>query len=177
VLYAGLHGLAQGLDQILAVAEALRADTKLRFVFIGDGLEKPELIRRAKQRDLTNVDFYDARPATEIADLLSAADIILVPLKTSIPGAVPSKLYEAMASSRPVILVASGEAAEIVREHQAGIVVEPGDVAAFAQAVRTLRAKPDLRRTLGENGRQAVEHHYDRATFVNRFIDYLETHL
>ena len=66
-------------------------------------------------------------PAGEMPDLLAAADVVLVTLKMHIPGAVPSKLYEAMASGRPVVLVASGEAAEIVREHRAGIVVEPGN--------------------------------------------------
>jgi glycosyltransferase involved in cell wall biosynthesis len=82
--------------------------------------------------------------------LLATADVVLVPLKKHIPGAVPSKLYEAMASEKPVILVASGEAAEIVRNQQAGIVVEPGNEAGFSQAVRTLHTQPALCRTLGE---------------------------
>jgi glycosyltransferase involved in cell wall biosynthesis len=110
-------------------------------------------------------------------ELLAAADVVLVTLKMHIPGAVPSKLYEAMASGRPVVLVASGEAAEIVREHRAGIVVEPGDLAGLARALQTLRAQPNLRRTLGENGRGAAEQHFDRAKIVIRFIEFLEANL
>ena len=177
VLYAGLHGLAQGLDQVLSVAETLQDDKKLRFALIGDGLEKPALMQQAHQSGLSNVDFYDPRPAAEIPALLTAADILVVTLKQYIPGAVPSKLYEAMASGRPVILVASGEAADIVRTHKAGIVVEPGNVTAFVKAVQTLREDPIERRVLGENGRRAAVAHYDRSTFVNRFIDYLEANL
>src|SRR6185369_17490623 len=130
-LYAGLHGLAQGLDQVLSAAEALRTEDHLQFVLVGDGPEKPALRERARQRDLTNVRFLDPRPAGEMPQLLATADVVLVPLKKHIPGAVPSKLYEAMASEKPVILVASGEAAEIVRNQQAGIVVEPGNEAGF----------------------------------------------
>jgi colanic acid biosynthesis glycosyl transferase WcaI len=176
-LYAGLHGLAQGLDQVVDAANALRTEDDLKFMVIGDGPEKHRLLQRARQRDLTNIHFLDPLPASEMPALLAAADVVLVTLKMHIPGAVPSKLYEAMASGRPVVLVACGEAAEIVREHRAGIVVEPGDIAGFTRALRTLRGQPNLRRMLGENGRQAAEQHFDRAKIVARFIEHLEASL
>ncbi|WNM58121.1 glycosyltransferase family 4 protein [Candidatus Nitrospira allomarina] len=175
VLYAGLHGLAQGLEQALAAAELLRKEDDLKFVLIGSGPRKNSLVEQARQDNLNNVCFLESRPAREIPALVAAADIILVPLKMYITGAVPSKLYEAMASGRPVILVAGGEAAEIVRDHQTGMVVEPGDVASLVQAIRTLFTQPDLRKTLGENGRRVAEQYFDRTTIAGRFIDHLET--
>ena len=177
VLYAGLHGLPQGLEQALAAAALLRTEVNLKFVLIGSGPMKCSLVEQARQGDLNNVCFLESRPAQEIPALVAAADIVLVPLKIYIPGAVPSKLYEAMASGRPVILVAGGEAAEIVRDHQTGIVVEPGDVASLVRAIRTLYARPDLRKTFGENGRQVAEKYFDRAIIDARFINYLETNL
>jgi glycosyltransferase involved in cell wall biosynthesis len=177
VMYAGLHGLAQGLDQVVDAAEALRAQSGFQFVMIGDGPVKKTLQEQTAQRNLTNLRFFDPLPAHEIPALLGAADIILVPLKTHIPGAVPSKLYEAMATGRPVVLVASGEAAQIVRKYQAGIVVEPGDGAGLVQALRTLSEQPNLRKEMGENGRRAAEQHFDRTKIVARFIDYLEANL
>jgi glycosyltransferase involved in cell wall biosynthesis len=176
-LYAGLHGVAQGLDQVLCTAEALRPEGSFRFVLVGDGPEKKRLLEEAAKRGLTNVRFLDSRPAPEIPALLAAADVVLVPLKSYLPGAVPSKLYEAMASGRPVVLVATGEAAEIVREHQAGMTVEPGRVEDLTHALRTLGAEPQLRRTLGENGRRAAEQHFDRTKIVSRFLEHLEAHL
>ena len=101
VLYAGLHGLAQGLEQILDAAEALCDDSSLQFVLVGDGPEKKSLLEHARERRLKNVRFLDPRPAREIPSVVAAADIVIVPLKTYIPGAVPSKLYEAMASAGP----------------------------------------------------------------------------
>jgi hypothetical protein len=173
-LYAGLHGLAQGLNQVLDAAEALKDEGGFRFVLVGDGPEKRQLVEEAQRRGLTNVRFDSARPAHEIPALLAAADILLVTLKAYIPGAVPSKLYEAMASGRPVILVATGEAADIVREHQAGIAVEPGDKQGLADALRILRADAELRRDLGESGRRAAEQHFDRAKISERFMHELE---
>jgi len=177
VLYAGLHGLAQGLDQVLEAAVAVREDTSVQFVFIGDGPEKSFLTNRARELNLNNVRFLDSRPAKDIPALVAAADMVLVPLKMFIPGAVPSKLYEAMASGRPVVLIAEGEAAELVRQHQAGIVVKPGDIRGLVDAIRTLHAQPSLRRVLGENGRRAAEQHFDRAKIATRFIQHLEARI
>ena len=177
VLYAGLHGLAQGLDQLLTAAAGLSDDADVQFVFVGDGPEKSPLVKRARQLNLRNVKFVEPKPANEIPALVAAADIVLVPLKTYIPGAVPSKLYEAMASGRAVVLIAEGEAAEIVLEHQAGIVVKPGQIQDLVGAIRTLHREPSLRRKFGENGRRAAQQHFDRAKIASRFIDHLETNL
>jgi glycosyltransferase involved in cell wall biosynthesis len=177
VIYAGLHGLAQGLDRVLAVAEMLKAEANLKFVLIGDGPEKRMLVEQAKHARLNNVTFLDLQPSNMMPPLLASADIVLVTLKTHIPGAVPSKLYEAMASGRPVVLVASGEAAKIVREHQVGIVVEQGDLVGLARAVKTLQTQPYLRRVLGANGRRAAEKYFDRHMIATRFIDHLEATL
>lgn len=176
-LYAGLHGLAQGLDQLLIAAGMLQKDTGLCFTLIGDGPEKPKLLAQAESARLTNVRFLDSLPAHEIPALLAAADLALVILKTHIPGAVPSKLYEAMASARPVILVAEGEAAEIVRKHQVGIAVVPGDTNGLVRALQTLRADPGLRHTMGMNGRRTVEMLFDRAKIVTGFREYLEANV
>src|SRR5438045_3997696 len=118
--YPGLHGPAQGLDRVLDAA-ALLTDVPLRFVLMGDGPTKRDLMDRVRARGLTNVTFLDPRPTREVPPLLAAADIVLVPLVTHIPGATPSKLYEAMPSGRPVVLVAEGEPASVVRECNAGL--------------------------------------------------------
>lgn len=177
VLYAGLFGLAQGLDQVLDAAERLRDDAGLDFVLVGDGPQRISLKEQVGRHNLANVHFLDARPAGDMPALVASADIVIVPLKVYIPGAVPSKLYEAMASGRPVVLVAEGEAAEIVRRHQAGLVVKPGDIGGLAQAIRALAREPALRRALGENGRRAAEQFFDRTKIATGFIKHLEDRL
>ncbi len=174
-LYAGLHGIAQGLSQLLDAASVLRNEQGPGMVFIGEGPVKDDLVRGARERRLERVRFLDARPAAELPPLLASADILLVPLGMDIPGAVPSKLYEAMASGRPVLLVAHGEAATIVRDNRAGIVVAPGDLDGLVNALRVLRDDPELRAELGANGRRAAELHFDRAEIARRFMLMLES--
>ena len=177
VMYAGLHGLAQGLGQVLTAAEDLSEDHRFKFVLVGDGPEKKMLVEQAAARGLTNVEFQNPCRSEEIPALLAGCDIVLVPLTSYLLGAVPSKLYEAMASGRPVILMASGEASEIVNQHEAGITVEPGDTRGLVRALETLVGQAELLRTLGENGRRAAEQHFDRQTIVSRFREFLKQQL
>jgi glycosyltransferase involved in cell wall biosynthesis len=173
-VYVGLHGLAQGLRQLLDAAEALRDLPSLRIVLVGDGPEKAALAEEARARGLASVTLLDAVARERVPGILAAADVVLVPLATDLPGAVPSKLYEAMASGRPVVLAARGEAAAIVRDADAGLVVSPDDSPRLAEALRTLAGDPELRGRLGANGRRAAEARFDRAAIQGAFIDLLE---
>ncbi|HLB18957.1 MAG TPA: glycosyltransferase family 4 protein [Gaiellaceae bacterium] len=173
-LYAGLHGIAQGLDQLLAAAATL-SDENLRLVLVGDGPEKGALLENARERGLGNVSFLPPQPKAAMPALLAAADIAVVTLKTHIPGAVPSKLYEAMASGLPVVLVAEGEAAEILESAGAGLVVKPGDTDGLAAALARLARSPDERARLGAASRTAAVERYDRRPLCDAFIDALES--
>ena len=176
-MYAGLHGLAQGLEQILDAAERLGSESGIRFVLIGDGPERLHLQELATAAELRNLIFLGPLPSSEVPGYLASADVLLVPLKAFIPGAVPSKLYESMATGKPVILIAGGEAAEIVLESRAGIVVNPGDIDSLVTALRTLRDDPPLRRLLGVNGNAKAIAQFDRGKIVQAFDDFLSKSL
>jgi glycosyltransferase involved in cell wall biosynthesis len=173
-LYAGLHGLAQGLDQVLEAARRMENEPAAEIFLVGDGPVKEELMSQARKMGLEHVHFIEPVAASEMPAWLASSDIALVPLKQDLPGAVPSKLYEAMASGAAVLLAASGEAEDIVRTHQAGIVVAPGDATGMTRALQTLGGDPVLRERLGANGRRAAVANYDRRTIVADFVQYLE---
>jgi glycosyltransferase involved in cell wall biosynthesis len=173
-LYAGLHGLAQGLESILDAAERLSDLPDLAIVLVGSGPMKPTLEESARRRGLRNVRFVDVLPPEQVPAVLAAADIALVPLGARLVGAVPSKLYEAMASAVPVVVAADGEPAEIVASAGGGIAVSPGDVDGLATALRRLAADEDERRALGAAGRRAACERHDRRVICDRFIDALE---
>ena len=146
-------------------------------VLVGDGVEKKSLLERARRMNLSNVRFLEPYAREFMPSLLASADIALVPLRDHLPGAVPSKLYEAMGAGLPVVMVAGGEAAKIVRETQAGIVVGPGDVESLAKALRDLSQDATKRARLGANGRRAAVSHFDRRAIADSFIDLLEDSL
>ena len=173
VVYAGLHGLAQGLDQLIEAAVSFENIDNIRFCLIGDGPEKQNLIRMAKKNQATNVSFHNPVTKSEIPRLLNKADILVVPLKKQLTGAIPSKLYESMAAAKPVILIAENEAARIVNGAGCGIVVKPGDVQGIVNAIKKLAEDPETRKQMGENGYQAVVKKYNYERIFGEFSDYL----
>jgi glycosyltransferase involved in cell wall biosynthesis len=173
-IYAGLHGIAQGLDQLLRAALCVRDQQELQLVLVGDGPEKSALVGQASAMGLTNVLFHNSYPRSEMPGLLARSDIALVSLKQHLPGAVPSKLYEAMSAGLPVVLIADGEAANIVRESGCGVVVRPGDIDGLAAALRELCTQTERRMEMGGRGRQAAIARFDRQTIASAFIDRLE---
>jgi len=177
VLYAGLHGLAQGLEQIIEAADQLRDDSSISFVLVGDGPVKRALVTEAEARGLTNIKFLDPVPQDQMPALVAAADIVLVPLKMHIPGAVPSKLYEAMSSGRALVAIASGEAADIVSRNKVGVVVAPGDTQGFTRSLLDLARNLSYREQLGAQARRAAIAQFDRSVSITRFVRYLEEQL
>ncbi len=172
-VYAGLHGIAQGLDQVLEAASLLQ-NGAVRIVLVGDGPQKEQLVKQCRDLGLSGVRFLDSRRREEMPEMMASADVALVPLKLHLPGAVPSKLYEAMGSGAAVVLVAEGEAATVVREANAGIVVAPGDTRGLARALETLAADGGMRRKMAEAGRAAALDKFDRKRIAERFIGHLE---
>jgi len=165
VLYAGTLGLAHGLTTLLEAAEMLQDRTDIRFVLVGEGATKGDLVTQADQRHLKNVTFLDAQPHQHMPVLLAAADICLVPLR-KLPlfeGALPSKMYEIMASARPMILGVNGEARQLTeQEARAALYVEPENPSALVSAIHYLREHPDQAKVLGQRGRAFVEARFDR---------------
>ncbi|WP_082077929.1 glycosyltransferase family 4 protein [Thermus filiformis] len=85
VMYAGAHGLANGLELALEAAHLLEKEgwgRRVRFRFVGDGPEKPTLIRRARELGLGNVSFEEPVPKGEVYTLLNQADAFLIILQT-----------------------------------------------------------------------------------------------
>jgi glycosyltransferase involved in cell wall biosynthesis len=174
-VFAGLMGLAQGLDQVLDVAAALPPGTPGRFVLIGDGPVREELTERIQRERIERVRIVPAQPRDRVPALLAAADVAIISLGLAIPGAVPSKIYEAMATSLPILLVADGESARRVEEAACGLVAPPRDLGAIRACMERLAGDPHLRERLGRAGRAAAETTYDRAQIAARFDEFLRT--
>lgn len=172
-LYAGLLGLAQGLDQILDVAASLPSEIPGRAVLVGEGPVREALQARIDREKIHRVRLLPAQPRERIPALLAAADVAVATLGMKLQGAVPSKIYEAMASERPLLLIAEGEAARRVERAECGLTVSPGDLDGARNAWIRLAADPELRARLGAAGRRAAETTYDRARIAERLDRFL----
>jgi glycosyltransferase involved in cell wall biosynthesis len=174
--YLGNFGAGQEIRTVVEAAWALRARPDIRFVLVGDGKEKPLVEERAADLSLANLSIHPPIQKDQTRAFYNACDLCLVPL-APVPifsETVPSKIFEIMACERPVLASVAGEAAQIVRDSDAGLVTPPGDAAAMATgilAVRSLSAAE--RRDLGERGRKYVSEHYSREGLAARYLEIL----
>lgn len=172
-VFAGLLGLAQGLDQILDLAKSLPSDVAGRFVLVGDGPAREHLERRISEESIPRVKMVPAVSRDRVPAILAVADAAVISLGMSIPGAVPSKIYEAMASSLPILLIADGEPARRVEQAECGLAVPPGDAAALADAYRRLADSDSLRERFSIGGRRAAETLYHRDRIADTLDQFL----
>lgn len=155
VVFAGTLGPAQGLTTLLDAAEQLRGHPDVHVVIIGGGIEAARLEEEIVRRQLPNVSLLPRRPMREIGEILALADALLVHLKDDPLFAItiPSKTQAYLRAGRPVLMGVRGDAAQLVREADAGITLTPGRPDELADAVLTLKAmSPAERNRLAANG-------------------------
>ncbi|MDX6661992.1 MAG: hypothetical protein QOG09_94 [Solirubrobacterales bacterium] len=172
--YAGNVGLAQGLEAAIEAAAAL--GDGYRLLILGQGPALAALRERAAGLPPGQVVFQPPVEPELAARYLRASDALLVPLdsRPALRDFVPSKLFDCCAVGRPVILAADGEARRLTDATGAALPVPPGDGAALAGAVSSLRADPALRERLAVAGRDFARQ-YERERHAERLAALLDS--
>lgn len=165
VLYAGNIGIPQYFDDILTVAKAMSNNNPdIVFVFIGGGSRYREIENKSRAMDnFVLIPFQ--HEVYSLAEILSAGDLHIVPLKEQITGlAVPSKTYSSLAAGRPIIYQGSerGEIALMVNEQGIGEVIRCGDVERLKKSILLYASSPKLCRIYGSKARLLAESTYSR---------------
>src|SRR5262245_56805466 len=166
--YLGTIGMGCGLDVVLRAARKLRDAGRddVRFLLVGDGAVREELEAQARSEGLSQVVFTGRQPKASMPEFLAAADACLVHLTRTelFKTVLPSKIFEAAAMRKPIVLGVEGFAAELVAGAQAGLCIEPENETELLAAVDRLAADPALARGLGDAGREriAARYSYDR---------------
>lgn len=166
VLYAGTMGISQQLTSILQTAAIFQreSDTRIHFVLAGDGAEREMLVAQAQEMNLGNVTFLPPFPKDAMPEVLNAADAIIVSLRgvELFKRVLPTKLFEAMACEKPVVLAGQGEVADLVRKSGAGICVAPGNSQEIHDGILEVMRDPRRAACMGANGREYVILHFSR---------------
>lgn len=178
ITYCGTIGLAHGLEVVLRAAARLldRGDTRIRFLIVGDGAQMSALQDEALQLGLRNVKFVGSVDRGRVPAVLSISNACLIHLRRAktFMGAMPSKIFEAAAMERPVILGVSGFARDFVSDAGCGICIEPENADQLVEAAVQLAEAPDLSVRLGRAGREYVSVHYGRDQLAARYLRLIE---
>jgi len=175
-MYMGAHGTYNSLDTIIDAAIFLKDDARFLFILVGDGDAKASLQERVNLLGLKNVQFMDSVPRIDSPAVLATADVFLLPNRKGefFTGNLPNKLFDFLASARPIIVAGRGETGAVVVSAGCGLVVDAEDGRAMAQAIRQLAEQPiEARCSMGEAGKNFVKEHYDRERLSLIFLSIL----
>ncbi|MEE8475620.1 MAG: glycosyltransferase family 4 protein [Myxococcota bacterium] len=174
VSYVGTIGMGSGLDVVLRAAHRLRAESRddVVFLLVGDGAVRGELETRAREEGLERVIFTGRRDKSRIPAYLAASDACLVHLTDTdlFRSVMPSKIFEAAAMAKPVILGVRGFAAELVAEAEAGICIEPENDGELVDAVKRLASDREAAAKMGESGRERIAARFDYDELAIRYL-------
>ena len=176
--YVGTIGLGSGLHVALRAARLLaeRGRDDVRLLLVGDGAIRAELQAEAEAEGLRSVVFTGRLPKLRMPDVLAAADACLVHLSRTelFKTVLPSKIFEAAAMRRPIVLGVDGFAAELVGDAEAGLCIEPESEAELVQALTELAGDPALRDRLAANAFERIAGRYDYDALATGYLELLE---
>lgn len=173
VSFAGTMGFAQGLEDIVNVAEKFRAYSDIMFVLTGDGVARSVIERIIAEKGLTTVKLIPHQPADLYKEMLQASDICFVTLNKNLKTpVVPGKLQSIMAVGRPVICVANpaSDAKKIIEEAGCGFFIDPEDSDGLFEAILKIYRDKNLGERMGMNGRCYAEKYFDRKICIQKYL-------
>lgn len=170
VMYSGNAGIVHDFGAIFEAMRALKDDPRIFFLFVGGGPRRHEVEAFASRLGMRNFAYHDYVPRELLRHSLTVAHVHLISLRREFVGiSVPSKLYGAMASARPILFAgpARCETADAITEARCGLTVDPadrGEEAAGQRMATILRAwadTPAIREEMGARGRWAFLERYE----------------
>jgi colanic acid biosynthesis glycosyl transferase WcaI len=177
VLHAGNMGKKQGLENVLAAARiAETTNSKVRFVLMGDGNQRPSL--ELASEGVRSISFVDSLPDEGFQTALTAADVLLV---NELPGvkdmSVPSKLTSYFNAGIPVLAATDpgSVTAEEITSARGGVRVDADDPAALVQAAELLGQDKDLAQKLGENGLKFRQFTLSEDSAIAKYDDFIHS--
>jgi len=175
ITYVGAHGIANHLDQILEAAKLLQA-TNVLFLLIGEGMEKPRLVKKASIENIQNVRFIDPVPKAEVFKYILASDMGASVLKNveTFKTVYSNKTFDYMACKKPILMAIDGISRALVEQADAGIFVQPENAVDFAQKVKYYLSNSSEINRQGENGYKFAKENFDRMTLAKKYLNLIQ---
>jgi colanic acid biosynthesis glycosyl transferase WcaI len=172
VLYSGNIALTQGLETVVKAASELRHIPEIVFVIVGESKALKKLQAHCEACGADNVKLLPFQPREKLPEMLAAADVGLIVQKRNVVSFnMPSKTQVLLASGRPIIasVPEDGTAARALQQSGGGLVVDPENPVALADAVLELYTDQAKGEMLGQRGRQFALERYSFDQALNHY--------
>lgn len=147
-----------------AAQQLLQRGIRARFLILGDGPLREELVRQAEELGIEGKVIFSGWQIDPIP-LLAALDVFVLP---SISEANPLTIMQALALKRPVVATAVGGVPEIVEDGQSGLLLPSGDLPGLVESIAALLRDRGRARVMGEAGRLRVMEQFTEQQLIAR---------
>lgn len=174
--YIGTLGMAHALENIIFCAKMLEDNKNIKFIFVGDGSEKENLKNLILRKNLKNITMIPMQSKNKMREIWGLCDISIVSLKNTplFKTVIPSKIFESMAMGLPIVgAIPDGEAAQIIKLYNAGLIIEPENPNQLKDSIQKLYSNAELRKEFSINSYNAAQH-FDRNNMAKKMITILE---
>jgi len=177
-VFAGTHGIANGLDALLDVAAVLmtRGRLDIKILLIGNGKLKSTLQMRAARENLHNVVFYEPVSKARIASLMASADIglqVLADVPAFYFGTSPNKFFDYIAAGLPVIINYPGWLADMINKYECGFALKPNNPNSFADALEQAADDRHALKNMGKHSSSLAKAQFDQTNLANCWVDWV----
>lgn len=177
-LYSGTHGVANGLDILIDVAEILtqKKRSDIKFVLIGQGKYKKDLEEKTRCRNLKNIIFLDPVNKNELGKLMNACDIgmqLLANIPEFYNGTSPNKFFDYISAGLPVLNNYPGWISNLIEEKNCGVTVPPDDPGAFADGLLKISNNRNKLNLMSINAKQLAMKSFDRVILSKEWVDWV----
>lgn len=173
-MYTGTIGMKHNPDLLLQLALHFKNEKSVRIIVVSEGPGAEWLTKKKLENGLRNLSLFKYQPYEVLSSVLASSDVLISILDHDASiYSVPSKILSYLCAQRPLLLAIPSEnmAARIVKENQAGLVVEPERVENFISLAVELYQNQDLRKNFASNGRKYAEDNFKIEKIVSRFED------
>lgn len=177
-IFAGTHGLANGLDSIIEASLELkkRKRNDIKLVLVGDGMQKKLLQQRVAELGLNNIIFLDPVSKIKLAGLMASANLglqILANVPAFYYGTSPNKFFDYIAAGLPVLNNYPGWLAELIEQKHCGFAVPPENPQAFADALEYAADHRDELAIMGNNAQDLARAKFNRQELSQKFVEWI----
>lgn len=169
IVFAGNLGEAQDLTNVIKCIKVFKNSLTVNFIFVGSGRFELEL--RKETMNFDNVFIYPQHSVEFMPSLYENSSIMLLSLKggESISNTVPAKLQTYMSSGKPVVAMINGEANDVIKESNCGLVTNAGNFKKLAEYIEVLSKMNSVELDrLGKNGQEYYQKHYSRKLALSK---------
>lgn len=175
ICFVGSLARWQGVEYLLrSMPLILEECPGARTLIVGDGPMKAELVQLAEDLGVSDKAVFTGTVAHARVPLhIAACDICVAPFvreRNERSGLSPLKMCEYAACAKPVV-ASRLPGLEFLEQHRLGVLAQPEDPQALAAAIITLLKDPELRKKMGQNGREYVVEHRSWASVAKRVAE------